>query len=279
MDYSVYRHYFFDNLVIRFVLITGMSNDTYAPFPGPWFTLLELINSFGGNHFDIQGHYILDLWLQNQNVSSTCHDQLHVKFEDFVINSFRDNQQKPFWYSRWSLWTLTKLKLKGSPTSQDQSTCEKWGLVINSFQDNQRKPFCIQCHCDLDLWLSDPKINRGHQLVMSNHLLKCKNLIITTVQDWRKPFWHSMSLRQIYLCDKWYLRKSAETIWCTHRLIYLPTDRHTDRQTDRSTLSKQYISSSSKEGIKYYQKYSVYLFICRMCIVNRWWNVKYRGLR
>ena len=27
---------------------------------------------------------------------STSHGQLHVKFEDFVINSFRDNQQKPF---------------------------------------------------------------------------------------------------------------------------------------------------------------------------------------
>ena len=60
--------------------------------PGPWLTLLGKINSFSGNHFDIHGHYVLDLWLPNQNVSSTSHDQLHVKFEDFVIDTFRDNQ-------------------------------------------------------------------------------------------------------------------------------------------------------------------------------------------
>ena len=58
-----------------------MLNDTYAPLSWP-LTLLEMINSFSGNHFDNQGHYVLDLWLRNQNVSSTSHAQLHVKFED-----------------------------------------------------------------------------------------------------------------------------------------------------------------------------------------------------
>ena len=50
------------------------------PFPDPWLTLLGMINVF-----NIDIHYVLDLWLQNQNGSSTCHDQLHVKFEDCDI--------------------------------------------------------------------------------------------------------------------------------------------------------------------------------------------------
>ena len=62
------------------------------PLPGPWLKLLGMINSFSGNHFYFQGHYVLDLWLQNQIGSSTSHDQLHVKFKGLIINSFRDNQ-------------------------------------------------------------------------------------------------------------------------------------------------------------------------------------------
>jgi hypothetical protein len=49
--------------------------------------------------------------------------------------------------------------------------------------------FCLQGQCDLDLWPLDPKINRGHLLVMTNHHTKFEvprpkgSLVIT-----RKPF-------------------------------------------------------------------------------------------
>jgi hypothetical protein len=40
--------------------------------------------------------------------------------------------------------------------------------VINNLQDNERKTFLHQCPCDLDLWRSDHKINKGHLIVMNN---------------------------------------------------------------------------------------------------------------
>ena len=30
----------------------------------------------------------------------------------------------------------------------------------------------LKCHCDLDLWPRNPKVNRGHLLIMTNHLTK-----------------------------------------------------------------------------------------------------------
>ena len=43
-----------------------MSNDTYALLSWPLTHMLGMINSFSGNRIDIHGHYVLDLWLQNQ---------------------------------------------------------------------------------------------------------------------------------------------------------------------------------------------------------------------
>ena len=38
--------------------------------------------------------------------------------------------------------------------------------------------FDILGHCDLDIWPIGPKSTRGHLLVMSNHFVKHKNLIV-----------------------------------------------------------------------------------------------------
>ena len=51
------------------------------------------------NHYDIQCHCDLDLWHSNPKINR---DHLlgmisvHVKYEDFVINGFQDNQRKRF---------------------------------------------------------------------------------------------------------------------------------------------------------------------------------------
>ena len=52
--------------------------------------------------------------------------------------------------------------------------------------------FNIQGHCKFTI---DLVINRGHLLVMTNHLVKYENLMINKFQEneW-KPFWHSKSL-------------------------------------------------------------------------------------
>jgi hypothetical protein len=58
----------------------------------------------------------------------------------------------------------------------------------------------IQGPCDLDLWPSDPKINRGHLLVMTNQYVKYEDFVMHSFQDnKRTPFWH---LRPSYL-DLW----------------------------------------------------------------------------
>jgi hypothetical protein len=45
--------------------------------------------------------------------------------------------------------------------------------------------------CDLDLWPSDPKINRVHLLVVTNQYVKYMDFVIITFQDnQQKPFWH-----------------------------------------------------------------------------------------
>jgi hypothetical protein len=46
----------------------------------------------------------------------------------------------------------------------------------------------IQGPCQLDLWPSDSKINRGHLLVMNNQHVKYKDFVINSFQDnERKP--------------------------------------------------------------------------------------------
>ena len=67
----------------------------------------------------------------------------------------------------------------------------------------------LKCHCDLDLLPRNPKINRGHLLVMTNPNTKLE--------------------------DPW-------------AMSYLVIDRtrFVYRPTDRSTFAKQYTPSSSK---------------------------------
>jgi hypothetical protein len=51
----------------------------------------------------------------------------------------------------------------------------------------------IQEPCDLDLWPSAHKINRGHLVVMTNQYVKYEDFVINSFQDnKRKPFWHFM---------------------------------------------------------------------------------------
>jgi hypothetical protein len=41
----------------------------------------------------------------------------------------------------------------------------------------------LKVPCDLDHWPSDPKINRGHLLVVTNHYVKYEDFVINTFQD------------------------------------------------------------------------------------------------
>jgi hypothetical protein len=41
----------------------------------------------------------------------------------------------------------------------------------------------IEGPCDLDLWSSDPKINRGHLLDITNQYVKNKYFVINSFQD------------------------------------------------------------------------------------------------
>jgi hypothetical protein len=61
-------------------------------------------------------------------------------------------------------------------------------FVINRNQDNKRKSY----YHSWPLWpYSDPRINRGHLLVMINQYVKYEDFVIKSNQDnEQKPFWH-----------------------------------------------------------------------------------------
>jgi hypothetical protein len=65
----------------------------------------------------------------------------YVKYENFVINTFQDNQRKPFWHIR-PLWPwLCDPKINRGHLLVITNHYVKYDdFVINSFQDNQRKP-------------------------------------------------------------------------------------------------------------------------------------------
>ena len=104
-----------------------------------------------------------------------------------------------------------------SPFLNFDSHCLKWSVNFKKISGNH---FSIQGHCDLDLWPIDykqctshvqcmcetynflflrqlaesiyhsmsmwpsvPKINRGHPLVINNHLVKYENLMTNSLQD------------------------------------------------------------------------------------------------
>ena len=55
--------------------------------------------------------------------------------------------------------------------------------MINSFQEHKRKPFWHSRSLWPWLWPSDPKINTGHLLVMSNLQVKYEEFVINGFQD------------------------------------------------------------------------------------------------
>jgi hypothetical protein len=84
-------------------------------------------------------------------------------------------------------------------------------FVINSNQDNKQKSYSIQCPCDLDLWPSDPKIYRGHVLVMTNLYVKDEDIVINTFQgNKQKPFWHLVTPKSIGVINS-YIQSICET--------------------------------------------------------------------
>ena len=56
--------------------------------------------------------------------------------------------------------------------------CWDWFIV---FKKMSGKHFSIQGQYDLDLWPRNPKVNRGHLLVMNNHLVKYKNVLLKII--------------------------------------------------------------------------------------------------
>ena len=101
----------------------------------------------------------------------------------------------------------------------------------------------------LDLWPSDATMNRGHLLVMAYHLVSYENLMINSFQNiigyhldiqCHLELWpnnpkirqcchllfmiHDQSTYEICrLCDRWFSRQWAETIWSTaiSRTLYI----------------------------------------------------------
>ena len=103
-----------------------------------------------------------------------------------IINSFQENEWKPFWHWR-SLWTwpLTYWpKINRGHLLVMTNPHVKWTIVLKKMSRNH---FDIQDHCDLDLWPTDSKIDRGHKNV--------KDFVINGFQyNQQKPFWNSWSL-------------------------------------------------------------------------------------
>ena len=96
-------------------------------------------------------------------------------------------------------------------------------MIIHFFTNNKKclwnmyAPPKLGCHCVLDLRPTNPKLNRGHLLVLTNH--------------------------QTMLEDPWTIRS---LVIDRTRLVY--------GRTDRPTCAKQYTPSSSKGGIIMYRE-------------------------
>jgi hypothetical protein len=56
-------------------------------------------------------------------------------------------------------------------------------FVIDSFQDNKRNHSDIKDPDDLDLWTSDPKVNRGHLLVKTIYYVIHGDFVKNSFQD------------------------------------------------------------------------------------------------
>jgi hypothetical protein len=126
-----------------------------------------------------------------------------------------------------------------------------WNMktVMHNFQDNQRKSFW---HLrPLWPWPSDPKMNRGHLLVMTNHYEKYEDFVMHILKKISRShfdikghydldLWSSdpkinRGINSLWLITRW----NMKTLWWIVFKI-INENYAVYRWTDRPTLAKQY---------------------------------------
>jgi hypothetical protein len=93
-----------------------------------------------------------------------------------------------------------------------------WWIVTKIMSGNNSD---ILSPCDLDLWLSDPKIDKGLPLVNTNQYLKHVVCVMNTFQDnQRKPFRH---LWPMWVCTQkltWLCLMSPQKAACLLKVSF-----------------------------------------------------------
>ena len=136
---------------------------------------LSILELSSENHFTVLSHPDLDLWPSDLKINRG-----HLRVMINVPMKFHDPRPN---YS-WVIIQETILLFRVTVTlTFDLVTwksigviCESWSMYLWSFmilglsvlELSSGNHFTISSHCDLDLWPSDLKINRGHLPVMIN---------------------------------------------------------------------------------------------------------------
>ena len=136
--------------------------------------------------------------------------------ESLLVNKYEEYQYRGFIFfslnvSHWLLDASLKLKIF--------CLCNVRNRWKQEMFVKHACPPKLKCHCDLDLWPRNPKFNRGHLLVKTNHHTK------------------------------------VEDAWAMSSLV-IDRTKFVYGQTDRLKSAKQYTPTSSKGGII---KFSIFL--------------------
>jgi len=81
-------------------------------------------------------------------------------------------------------FNLVNLKQYWSSLQQDQSACEMLKLWDEYFSRKWAETFFYKKDsCNLDLWLSEPNINKGHVRAKTNQHVKYESSVMKSYQD------------------------------------------------------------------------------------------------
>jgi hypothetical protein len=116
-----------------------------------------------------QGPSDLDLWPQNQWGHKLVINNLNTKYEDCWPKHSKAIEQTSFFSQGpcdLDLWPSDLKKWKGSFNDHDQPACQIWWLrVKESKVIGQTRVFVVKAPVTFTF---DPKINRGHLIIMTN---------------------------------------------------------------------------------------------------------------
>ena len=172
----------------------------------PGVSVLELSS---GNHFPISSqpfycfsHCDLDLWPSDLKINRG-----HLPVMTNVPMKFRDPRPKRSWViirkPFYCFQVTVTLTFDLVTWKSIGVICQSWPMSLWSFmipglsvlELSSGNHFTASGHCDLDLWPSDLKINRGHLPVMTNVPMKFRDP--RPKRSWviiRKPFYCFRSL-------------------------------------------------------------------------------------